>query len=541
MAIFGNMMIRPLLISSILTHAVRNNPRQQIVTALGDGSVHRYTYTDFAARTQQLATGLRARGLQVGDRIGTLAWNTYRHLEIYYATAGSGMICHTINPRLYLEQIAFIINDAQDVALFYDRHFSDLVDQLRPLCPSIRYWVLLAEPAGDASPANDDASYAGWLGTVDPDFSWPEFDENTACGLCYTSGTTGNPKGALYSHRSTVLHAYASCHPDAVGISHRDAIMPLVPMYHVNAWGLPYSGMVSGAKFVMPGPDLSGAGLYRLCESEGVTLSAGVPSIWQILLEYVQTHHLRFGSLRCAVIGGSACPPAMIVTLNDMDIAVRHAWGMTEVSPLGTVCTLMPEHEALPVDAQLRVAAAQGRPLFGAEFRITDDSGRRALPHDGVTTGNLEVRGNWVIDRYYGQPATSSNGGWFATGDVASIDANGYMRISDRTKDVIKSGGEWISSIELENIALEHPGVKLAACIAKPDKKWGERPILIVQRKPSATPSAADILSIYPGRVAKWMIPDEVVFIDDMPMTATGKLQKSVLRTLFFAPQENKP
>lgn len=539
MAISGNMMDRPLLISSILTHAVNNNPQQRIATAIGNGKIHSYTYSDFAKRTRKLAVGLQLYGIKAGDRVGTLAWNTYRHLEIYYATAGVGMICHTVNPRLHLEQIAFIINDAQDVVLFYDHHFSTLVDQLKPLCPTVKQWVLLDESACPGSSDGSMATYANWLTADDTGFFWPEFDENTACGLCYTSGTTGNPKGALYSHRSTLLHAYASCHPDAVGISCTDAIMSLVPMYHVNAWGLPYSGLLSGAKFVMPGADFDGHSLYQLCEAEGVTLSAGVPSIWQILLDHVQSNNLQFSTLRRAVIGGSACPSAMITTLAKMDVSVRHAWGMTEVSPLGTVCFLLPEHDSLPDDEKLSILSTQGRPLFGAEFRIVGDDGKQALPRDGVTTGDLMVRGSWVINRYYGQAASALSDDWFHTGDVASIDANGYMKISDRSKDVIKSGGEWISSIEIENIATEHPDVKLAACIARPDKKWGERPLLIVVKRESSAPSALDILSIYTDRVAKWMIPDDVIFIDDMPMTATGKLQKSALRTMLFAHQEN--
>ena len=540
MTVLGSMMNRPLLISSILTHAVGNNPQQQIVTAVGDGKVHRYTYRDFNERVRKLATGLKTHGVQAGNRVGTLAWNTYRHLEIYYASAGLGMVCHTINPRLHVDQIAFIINDAQDVVLFYDKHFLSLVEQLKPLCPTVKNWVLLDETES-SDPAQGSLSvYSDWLIEADADFTWPEFDENTACGLCYTSGTTGNPKGALYSHRSTLLHAYASCHPDALAVSRTDAIMPLVPMYHVNAWGLPYSGLVSGAKFVMPGADHSGAALYELCESEGVTLSAGVPSIWQIILEHVHANNCSFSTLKRAIIGGSACPPAMITTLGKMNIAVRHAWGMTEVSPLGTVCLLLPEHEALSEEEKLHVLAAQGRPLFGIEFSIVDDDSPQALPHDGVATGNVMVRGNWVMDRYFGQEGSPLENGWFHTGDVGSIDPNGYMRITDRSKDVIKSGGEWISSIELENIALEHPDVKQAACIATADKKWGERPLLIVQPKPSTSPSAASILSIYTNRVAKWMIPDNVVFVDDMPMTATGKLQKSALRTEFFAPKENK-
>ncbi|MFA5521548.1 MAG: long-chain-fatty-acid--CoA ligase [Castellaniella sp.] len=537
MGLAGNMMHQPLLISSLLTHAIGNNPQQQIVSAMGDGKLHRYTYTDFGRRVRRLALGMRAWGLASGDRVGTLAWNTYRHLEIYYATAGIGLVCHTVNPRLHLDQIAFIINDAQDVVLFHDVHFSDLVEQLRPLCPGVREWVALDEP--DSIPG-DHSRYSGWLADDDPALEWPQFDENTACGLCYTSGTTGNPKGALYSHRSTLLHAYASCHPDAVGVSCRDAVMPLVPMYHVNAWGLPYAGLLSGAKFVLPGADLGGPALHALCEAEGVTLSAGVPSIWQILLDHVTGNRLGFSSLQRAIIGGSACPPAMITALGALGVHVRHAWGMTEVSPLGTVGFLMPAHENMSADEQLHVLAAQGRPLFGARFRIMGDDADTPLPHDGVATGNLMVRGNWVIERYYGKPETALEDGWFHTGDVASIDPDGYMRITDRSKDVIKSGGEWISSIDLENMAMEHPAVQLVACIARPDTKWGERPVLVVVLREGATASAQDILAVYTDRVARWMIPDDVIFIDEMPMTATGKLQKAALRQMFFASQEYK-
>lgn len=532
----GNMMSLPLLISSILTHAVSNNPNQLIVTALGDGTTHRYRYTDFASRTRKLAVGLQANNVKPGDRVGTLAWNTHRHLEIYYATTGIGVICHTINPRLHLDQIAFIINDAQDTILFFDQHFARLVEQLVPVCPTVQQWVVLAEPQNDAADPGLE-NYAGWLQHDDTKFVWPQFDENTASGLCYTSGTTGNPKGALYAHRSTVLHAYASCHPDALGISRKDTIMPLVPMFHVNAWGLPYSALLSGAKIVMPGADLSGAALYQLCESEGVTLSAGVPSVWQGLVDYAQTNGLSLSTLDRAVIGGSACPPAMITALARMGVSVRHAWGMTEVSPLGTVCTLLPEQESLDDAGKLHILASQGRPLFGAQFCIMNEDGL-ALPHDGETTGNLMIRGNWVIERYYGHPETALENGWFHTGDVASIDANGYMRITDRSKDVIKSGGEWISSIDIENIALEHADVLSAACIARPDKKWGERPILVIVRKPASNPTAEGILALYTDRVAKWMMPDDVYFIDDMPMTATGKLQKTALRTMSFEPRD---
>lgn len=529
MALAGNMMGIPLLINSILDHAVESSPDQEIVTALDDGELHTYTYRDFGRRVMDLAAGMGRRGVSEGHRVATLAWNTHRHLEIYYATSGIGAICHTVNPRLSQTQIEFIINDAQDVVLFYDLHFEDLVNALKPRCPSVLHWVLLSEDTGCA--ASDDGHYAGWLGNDTRNFQWPEFDENTACGLCYTSGTTGAPKGALYSHRSTVLHAYAACHPNALAISGSDAVMPLVPMFHVNAWGLPYAALMSGAKIVLPGSNLQGPRLYALCEKAGVTLSAGVPTVWKGVLDHVESRGLAFSTLQRIVIGGAACPPHMIAAFGARHVAVRHAWGMTEVSPLGTVCQLLPKHAALPAEQVLQVLGSQGRPLFGVRFKIVDDAGER-LPHDGVATGHLMVQGNWVIAHYYGQSAPATENGWFRTGDVGSIDADGYLRITDRSKDVIKSGGEWISSIELENIAMEHPGVELAACIAEASDRWGERPVLVIACKSGRSPSAEDILSLYPGRIPKWSAPEKVIFIDQMPMTATGKIQKTALRSL---------
>lgn len=524
----GNMMRMPLLISSILTYALENSGDQQILTALDDGGLHTYSYREFGERVMDLAIGMTRHEVQPGQRVATLAWNTYRHLEIYYATAGIGVICHTVNPRLSREQITFIINDAQDTVLFYDAQFTELVDFLRPQCPSVAHWVLLSEGAGGGS-AGDN--YGSWLGNDTRGFEWPVFDENTACGLCYTSGTTGAPKGALYSHRSTVLHAYASSHPNAVAISARDAVMPLVPMFHVNAWGLPYSALMSGAKIVLPGSNMQGERLYALCERAGVTLSAGVPTVWKGVLDHAENHGLAFSTLQRILIGGAACPPHMIAAFGARNVTVRHAWGMTEVSPLGTVCQLLPQHASLSGDEALQVLASQGRPLFGARFKVVDDAGNR-LPHDGVSTGHLMVQGNWVISRYYGKNEPAIEDGWFCTGDVGSMDADGYMRITDRRKDVIKSGGEWISSIEIENIAMEESGVELAACIAEANEKWGERPVLFVLPKAGAERSAERILARYQGRVAKWSIPDRVVFIDHMPMTATGKIQKTALRAL---------
>lgn len=523
----GNMMHMPLLISSILTHAVENNPEQEIVTALDNGELHRYSYLEFAHRVQDLALGLRREGLQPGERVATLAWNTYRHLEIYYATSGIGLICHTVNPRLTREQIAFIINDAQDTVMFYDEHFEEMVSYLRNHCPTVKQWVRMGSEA--QGPLADE--YESWLGNDTTGFEWPVFDENTASGLCYTSGTTGDPKGALYTHRSTLLHAYASAHPNALCIASADAVMPLVPMFHVNAWGLPYSGLMSGAKLVLPGANLQGERIYSLCERAGVTLSAGVPTIWKTVLDYAKANGKQFSTLGRILIGGSACPPNMIAAWAGYGITVRHAWGMTETSPLGTVCQLLPKHKDLPEAQKQHVLASQGRALFGARLKTVDDEGN-TLPRDGKSSGHLLIQGNWIMDRYYGKPDLASENGWFRTGDVGSIDADGYVYITDRSKDVIKSGGEWISSIEIENIAMEEPLVEMAACIAQADDKWGERPVLFVVPREGAELDEAHMLERYQDRVTRWSVPDKVIFIDQMPMTATGKIQKMALRKM---------
>ncbi|NYT36698.1 long-chain-fatty-acid--CoA ligase [Allopusillimonas soli] len=522
------MMQEPLLISSILSHAVQTSPDQCIVTALDGGEYHEYDYTQFNGRVRQLAQALLRRGIAPGDRVATLAWNTYRHLEIYYAVSGIAAVCHTVNPRLYPEQIAFIINDAKDRIVFVDTHFRDLVERLRPQCPCVEEWVWL-EKGDETALTAPFSRYDAWLAEDDPTFDWPVFDENTAAGLCYTSGTTGNPKGALYSHRSTILHAWAICHPDGLNVSCRDVVLPVVPMFHVNAWGLPYASLLSGAKLALPGANLRGEAVYALCEHAGVTMSAGVPTVWQGVLDHVTQNRLRFSTLRRLVIGGSACPAHMIKAYAEADVKVSHAWGMTEVSPVGTVCTLLPEHDNLPEAKKLAILATQGRPLFGVQIKVTDDEGH-CLPWDGQTAGNLMIRGNWVIERYYNKPDTALDGGWFATGDVASVDGNGYVRITDRSKDVIKSGGEWISSIAMENIAMEHPAVQIAACIARKDEKWGERPMLAVVLRQGMQATEQDILDLYRDRVERWAAPDSVFFIEEMPLTATGKIQKSELR-----------
>ena len=522
----ANMMQVPLLISSILTHAASINPDQKIIGVNQDQTLNSMSFSQFEERTKRLAVGLGANGVVQGARVGTLAWNTIQHLELYYAISGIGSVCHTINPRLHLDQIAYIINHAQDDVMFYDPDFEGIVAAVKQSCPSVRFWVPMQDGV-----VGDQASYEGWLHDVPSGFCWPEFDENAACGLCYTSGTTGDPKGALYSHRSTLLHAYASCHPDAVGISQKDTVMPVVPMFHVNAWGLPYSAMLSGASIALPGANLKGDALYRLCEIAGVTISAGVPTVWQGVVDHVEAGDLSFSSLKEIMIGGVACPPSMIRSFQSRGVDVRHAWGMTEVSPLGTVCRLMPDHNDLSAEDQMSILAKQGRPLFGVEFGLQSDDGS-VLPHDGKTPGHLTIRGPWVVERYYGQNESAAPGGWFHTGDVASIDYHGYLSIQDRSKDVIKSGGEWISSIELENIAMEHPAVEHAACIAETNAKWGERPILVLTVRHDMAVSADEILSLFTGRIAKWSIPDRVTFIEAMPMTATGKIQKATLRNI---------
>jgi acyl-CoA synthetase (AMP-forming)/AMP-acid ligase II len=529
----GRMMATPLLVSALLRHAARHFGDTEIVTRRLEGDLHRYTYRDCEVRAKQFAQALLAAGVQPGERIGTLAWNTYRHLEVYYGVSGLGAVCHTINPRLFPEQIAYIINHAQDRYVLFDLGFAALIDQIAPLCAHVQGWVVLSARA-DAPVLDTPVScYEDWLAPHDGRFEWPQFDEGSASSLCYTSGTTGAPKGALYSHRSTVLHAYGAALPDAMACSARDTIMPVVPMFHVNAWGIPYAAPLVGAKLVMPGRALDGQSLYELMESEGVSFSAGVPTVWLGLLNHVSAQQLRFSTLKRTVIGGSACPPAMLRTFKDQyGVEVVHAWGMTELSPLGTLANLRAKHLTLPAETQRHILEKQGHAIFGVDMRIVDAQGAE-LPWDGTAFGELQVRGPWVIAQYYGQDASPLSEGWFPTGDVATIDADGYMHITDRSKDVIKSGGEWISSIEVENIAMAHPGVAEAACIACAHPKWDERPLLVVVRKPGVVLEREELLKFYEGRLAKWWIPDDVAFVEALPHTATGKLQKLKLREQF--------
>jgi fatty-acyl-CoA synthase len=534
----GQMQSQPLLISSLIVHAERHHGSTEIVSRRVEGDIHRSSWGQIARRSRQVANALDGLHLAHGERVATLAWNGYRHLELYFGVSGTGRVLHTLNPRLHPEQLAWIVNHADDRALCFDMSFLPLVQAVHAKCPGVKHWIALCD--ADKLPAESGVpglvSYEAWMEGHSETYVWPELDENSASSMCYTSGTTGNPKAALYSHRSTLLHAYAAALPDSLGCSARDAILPVVPMFHVNAWGLPYSAAAVGCKLVFPGPALDGKSVYELIESEKVSMAAGVPTVWQMLLGHMQAGGLRFSTLKRTVIGGSACPPAMINTFNNTyGVEVLHAWGMTEMSPLGTVCTLKNAQLALSPEEQLKVRLKQGRAVVGVDMKIVDESGQE-LPWDGKAYGDLLVRGPWIIASYFkgegGDPLRydADGKGWFPTGDVATIDADGFMQITDRSKDVIKSGGEWISSIDVENIAMAHPAVAMAACIGMKHPKWDERPIVVVVKKPGAEVSREELLAFYEGKTAKWQIPDDVVFVDAIPLGATGKMQKMTLR-----------
>jgi fatty-acyl-CoA synthase len=536
----GLMMDVPLLISSLIEHADRHHGEVEVVSRRVEGDLHRYTYRDLHRRARQMANALAALDVKGSDRVATLAWNGYRHHELYFAVSGSGAVLHTVNPRLHPEQIAWIANHAEDRLLFFDLTFLPIIEAIAPHCRTVRRFVAMVDRAKMPAQSKVDlVCYEDLIDTHSDRYAWPVFDERQASSLCYTSGTTGNPKGVLYSHRSTMLHAYAAVAPDALDLSASDTVLPVVPMFHVNAWGLPYTCPMTGAKLVFPGPHLDGKSLYELFEAEGVTCSAGVPTVWQGLLAHTEANGLRFSTMRRTVIGGSACPPAMTRTFEDRyGVHVLHAWGMTEMSPLGTVCSFKPKHEAMGVEAQRAVQAKQGRVVFGVDMRIVGEDGGE-LPWDGKAYGSLLVRGPWVLREYFkgegGNPLQDDDRdrGWFPTGDVVTIDADGYMLITDRTKDVIKSGGEWISSIEIENIAVSHPAVAMAACIAARHPKWDERPLLVVMKKPGAEVSREELVAFYEGKIAKWQVPDDVVFVESIPIGATGKMLKNRLREQF--------
>jgi fatty-acyl-CoA synthase len=531
----GLMQDQPLLISTLIEFSQRHHGESEVVSRRVEGDIHRSNYKQISARSKQVANALDVMGLQFSDRVATLAWNGYRHLELYFGVSGSGRVLHTLNPRLHPDQIVWIANHAEDQVLCFDMSFLPIVQAVHSRCTTIKHFVALCDasrlPADSGIPGLQ--SYEAWIGAQPQTYSWPSFDENSASSMCYTSGTTGNPKAALYSHRSTLLHALAGALPDSLNMSARDSVLPVVPMFHVNAWGLPYSAAMTGCKLVFPGPAMDGKSIYELIESESVSFAAGVPTVWQMLLSHMQTGGLHFSSLKRTVIGGSACPPAMITAFNDLyGVEVLHAWGMTEMSPLGTVCTLKNKHMDLDADEMMKVRLKQGRGLYGVDMKIIDDNGAE-LPWDGKAYGDLLVKGPWVIKEYFkGEGASPLVDGWFPTGDVATIDADGYMQITDRSKDVIKSGGEWISSIDVENIAMAHPGVAMAACIGMKHPKWDERPVVVVVKRPDSELTREGLLSFYEGKTAKWQIPDDVIFVDAIPLGGTGKMQKAKLREI---------
>jgi 3-(methylthio)propionyl---CoA ligase len=538
-AMLGTMSERPLLISSILTHAAVYHGDVELVSRTVEGPIHRYTYRDAERRAKQLAKALLRLGIGPGDRVATMAWNTYRHFELYYAISGIGAVCHTINPRLFDEQINYIVNHAADRLLFLDTSFLPVVERLAPRFPADCRIVALA--GADAPPTGGLfilPAYEELLGAEDDLLDWPEFDERTAAALCYTSGTTGHPKGALYSHRSTVLHALAISLPDAIAVSATDVVCPVVPLFHACGWGIPYAAPMNGAKLVMPGPRLDGRSLFELFEGEGVTYSLGVPTVWLGFEGYLSASGKHCSTLRRVLSGGSAVPPAMIEAFAGHGIDMRQGWGMTEMSPLGTTAALKTKHRSLDPQQQFVVKLKQGRPVYGVEMKIVDDYGH-IQPHDGKSMGELLVRGPWIVNGYFADEAASAAAvepdGWFHTGDMATIDADGYMQITDRRKDVIKSGGEWISSIDLENAAIAHADVAEAAVIAVPDPRWGERPLLVVAPRPGCRPQPQSLIELLARQFPKWMLPEHVVCIDELPHTATGKIMKVRLREMFAA------
>ena len=528
----GLMQQQPLLISSLITHAQRHHGQTEIVSRRVEGDIHRTTWAKVGQRAAQVAHALDDWQVPQGARVGTLAWNGYRHLELYFGVSGSGRVLHTLNPRLHPDQLTWIVNHAEDTVLAFDTSFLPLVQKVHAQCPTVRHWVALCE--ADALPADTGipnlVSYEAWLATHPLQYTWPELDERSASSMCYTSGTTGDPKGAVYSHRSTILHAYGGALPDTLGLSARDSVLPVVPMFHVNAWGIPYSAAAVGCKLVFPGGALDGASVYELIEAEGVTMAAGVPTVWQMLLAHMSQTQQRFGTLQRTVIGGSACPPAMIDTfVQTYGVEVLHAWGMTEMSPLGTVNTLKYSQLQSPLQTQRQARLKQGRAVYGVDMKIVDDQGAE-VAWDGVQFGNLMVRGPWVIDNYHRASAPLLQDGWFHTGDVGTIDPDGFLQITDRSKDVVKSGGEWISSIDIENIAMAHPAVAMAACVGVPHPKWDERPVLFVVKKPDADIQGDALLAFYQDKIANWQVPDDVIFVDAIPLGATGKMQKMALR-----------
>ncbi|MEI9984940.1 MAG: 3-(methylthio)propionyl-CoA ligase [Aliidongia sp.] len=535
---FGMMMDRPLLISALIEQAARFHGDTEIVSRELDHYLHRYSFAAARDRARQVAKALQRLGVEPGDRVATMAWNTHRHFELYYGISGIGAVMHTINPRLFRDQIRYMANHAEDRILFLDPSFVEAAEGCAAELETIRHFVILAPR--DRMPETSLPNvlcYEELIAAETTEFDWPVFDERTASSLCYTSGTTGNPKGALYSHRSTILHALGAISADALALSATDCLCPVVPMFHVNGWGTAYSSAMAGCKLVLPGQHLDGESLCTLFEDEGVTISMAVPTVWLGALKYAEETGRGFSGIKRLVIGGSAVPPAMIETFDRLyGVKVLHAWGMTEMSPLGTVASLKKKHDTAPDEIRRSVRASQGRPMPMVDLKIVDGAGN-VLPHDGMAVGDLHVRGPWIISGYFRDEAASAaafdEAGWFKTGDVCSIDPDGYMRITDRSKDVIKSGGEWISSIDLENAAMGHPDVAEAAVIGVHHPKWDERPLLVVVLRPDRDLDKASILGFLAGRVAKWWLPDDVVAVEQIPHTATGKILKTRLRDDF--------
>ncbi|MGP1276549.1 MAG: long-chain-fatty-acid--CoA ligase [Caulobacterales bacterium] len=533
----GQMMNRQLMISGILQHAADNHGSREIVSRLPDtGEIHRYGWKDCHARAKRLANALTGPlKVKSGDRISTIAWNTHRHLELYYAVSGVGGVVHTVNPRLAPDQIAWMLDHAKAKHVFFDVSFAPIIDAISKKCKTVKRFIVMTDSAHAPKTATKCDVYEDLLSAASPDYVWPEFDENLAAGLCYTSGTTGDPKGALYSHRSTVLHAMACLGQDVLGVGSRGTILPVVPMFHVNAWGVPYATAMGGGKLVMPGAQLDGKSLQELIEQESVTQVLGVPTVWLGLLQYLRESGKRIDSVDNVLMGGSAMPEALLRAYQDeYGVDMQQGWGMTEMSPLGTVGKLLPKHDALSDDEKIKIKLKQGRLIYGVEMRAVDDDGN-VLPRDGQSSGHIQVRGPWIIDSYFrGAGAEAfTDDGWFRTGDVGYLDQDGYMTITDRSKDVIKSGGEWISSIDLENVAMGHPDVMMAAAVGMPHPKWQERPLLVVQPKPGTKPTVESIQEFLAERLPKWWIPDGIEFIDEMPIGATGKILKTRLREIY--------
>jgi 3-(methylthio)propionyl---CoA ligase len=534
----GLMMDRPLLISSLIQYAAEYHGDTEIVTRTVEGPIHRYTYADAHARAKQLANAMAELGIGMSDRVATIGWNTFRHFELYYGISGIGAVMHTLNPRLFPDQLRYMVNHAEDKIMFLDLTFVPLAEKMAAQWPTVKHYIVLTDRAHmPQSSLPNVLCYEELVMAEKPEFTWPVFDENTASSLCYTSGTTGNPKGSLYSHRSTVLHSMAACTANAIGFSVSDCVLPIVPMFHVNAWGVPYSAAFAGSKLVMPGPKLDGQSVCELIEQERVTIGLGVPTVWLNCLNYLDQTGKKIDTVNRVLSGGSAVPHAMIKTFAEKyGVEFLQGWGMTEMSPLGSVGHLKPKHRALDLDSQHAVRARQGIPVCLVDCKVVGFDGKIA-PHDGVTRGELYVRGPWIVAGYYNdEPATKAaldSEGWFKTGDVVVIDPEGYIQIVDRSKDVIKSGGEWISSIDVENAMMAHPDVAEAAVIGLPHPKWDERPLLIVVKKQGRDPQATELLNFLSDKLAKWQLPDEVVFVPEIPHGGTGKILKTRLREMF--------